>query len=56
MLGIYRVTEEQRQMLRAIQLQGAYGQEAMSNLGSNIGSNNGNAYNKRQTTTSSTTN
>jgi hypothetical protein len=28
MLGIYRVTEEQRQMLRAVQLQGAYGQEA----------------------------
>jgi hypothetical protein len=48
MLGIYRVTEEQRQMLRAVQLQGAYGQEAMSN--------NGNAYNKRQTNMSSTSN
>ena len=60
MLGIYRVTEEQRQMLRAVQLQGAYGQEAMSNnIGSNTGNNNGNAskaaaYNKRQTNTSST--
>ena len=29
-LGIYRMTDQQRQMLRAIQLQGAYGQEAMS--------------------------
>ena len=60
MLGIYRVTEEQRQMLRTVQLQGAYGQEAMSNnIGSNVGNNNGNAskaaaYNKRQTNTSST--
>ena len=27
MMGIYRATEEQRQMLRAIQLQGAYGRE-----------------------------
>ena len=60
MMGIYRATEEQRQMLRAIQLQGAYGQEAMSNLGSNVGNNGkaskGVAYNKRQTNTSSTTN
>jgi hypothetical protein len=54
MLGIYRVTEEQRQMMRAVQLQGAYGQEAMSNLGSNVGNNSGNAYNKRQTNMSST--
>jgi len=30
MLNIYRVTHEQRQMLRTIQLQGAYGQEAMT--------------------------
>ena len=28
MMGIYRVTEEQRQLMRSIQLQGAYGQEA----------------------------
>ena len=28
MFGIYHVTEEQRQMMRTIQLQGAYGQEA----------------------------
>ena len=28
MMGNYRVTEEQRQMLNTIQLQGAYGQEA----------------------------
>jgi hypothetical protein len=27
MLGIYRVTKEQKQMLNAIQLQGAYGQD-----------------------------
>lgn len=31
MLGIYRVTHEQRQFMRAVQLQGAYGQEAMTN-------------------------
>jgi len=30
MLGIYRVTHEQRQMMRTLQLQGAYGQEAMT--------------------------
>lgn len=30
LLNIYHVTHEQRQMLRAIQLQGAYGQEAMT--------------------------
>jgi hypothetical protein len=35
MMGIYRVTEEQRQMMRAIQLQGAYGQEAMTGGDSN---------------------
>ena len=28
MMGIYRVTEEQRQLMRSIQLQGAYGREA----------------------------
>ena len=27
MMGIYRATKEQRQMLNAIQLQGAYGQD-----------------------------
>jgi hypothetical protein len=31
MFGIYRVTHQQKQMLRTLQLQGAYGQEAMSN-------------------------
>jgi F0F1-type ATP synthase assembly protein I len=31
MLNIYHVTEEQRQIMRAIKLQGAYGQEAMTN-------------------------
>jgi len=31
MLNIYRVTHEQRQMMRAIKLQGAYGQEPMTN-------------------------
>jgi hypothetical protein len=30
MLGIYRVTHEQKQLMRTLQLQGAYGQEAMS--------------------------
>jgi len=30
MLGIYRVTHEQRQFMRDIKLQGAYGQEAMT--------------------------
>ena len=29
MFGIYQVTHEQRQMMRSLQLQGAYGQEAM---------------------------
>jgi hypothetical protein len=31
MLNIYHVTHEQRQMMRAVKLQGAYGQEAMTN-------------------------
>jgi len=31
MFGIYHVTHEQRQMMRTVQLQGAYGQEAMTN-------------------------
>jgi len=30
MLNIYQVTDEQRQLMRAIKLQGAYGQEAMT--------------------------
>lgn len=30
MLNIYHVTQEQRQLMRAVKLQGAYGQEAMS--------------------------
>ncbi len=30
MFGIYRVTHEQRQIMRTMQLQGAFGQEAMS--------------------------
>lgn len=30
MLGIYHVTKEQRQLMRSIKLQGAYGQEAMT--------------------------
>jgi hypothetical protein len=30
MFNIYRVTHEQRQILRTLQLQGAYGQEAMT--------------------------
>lgn len=29
-LGIYRMTQGQRQIMRSIQLQGAYGQEAMT--------------------------
>ena len=29
MFGIYQVTQEQRQMMRSLQMQGAYGQEAM---------------------------
>lgn len=32
MFNIYHVTHEQRQMMRAVQLQGAYGQEAMSSM------------------------
>ena len=30
MFGIYRVTHEQRQIMRTMQLQGAFGQEAMT--------------------------
>jgi hypothetical protein len=30
MFNIYHVTDEQRQMMRAVKLQGAYGQEAMA--------------------------
>jgi len=30
MFNIYHVTQEQRQMMRAVKLQGAYGQEAMT--------------------------
>lgn len=32
MLNIYHVTHEQKQLMRSIQLQGAYGQEAMSKM------------------------
>ncbi len=34
MLGIYHVTEEQRQIMRTIKLQGAYGQEAFGDSNS----------------------
>ena len=33
MLNIYHITEEQRQLMRAVKLQGAYGQEAMRKMG-----------------------
>ena len=33
MLNIYHVTPQQRQMMRAVKLQGAYGQEAFNNPG-----------------------
>lgn len=32
MFNIYHVTHEQRQLMRAVQLQGAYGQEAMTKM------------------------
>lgn len=32
MLGIYRVSRQQTQILRTVQLQGAYGQEAMTTV------------------------
>ena len=32
MFNIYHVTHEQRQMMRSLQLQGAYGQEAMTQM------------------------
>ena len=35
MLKIYNVTEEQKQLMRTIQLQGAYGQEAMTQMKKN---------------------
>jgi len=34
MFGIYRVSHEQKQIMRTLQLQGAYGQEAMASMGS----------------------
>jgi len=36
MLNIYHVTHEQRQLLRSVQLQGAYGQEAFGTRGGRI--------------------
>jgi hypothetical protein len=35
MFKIYHVTEDQKQIMRAIQLQGAYGQEAMTQMKKN---------------------
>jgi hypothetical protein len=35
MFNIYRVTNQQRQLMRTLQLQGAYGQEAMTTNGNN---------------------
>jgi F0F1-type ATP synthase assembly protein I len=35
MLNIYHFTQEQRQVMRTIKLQGAYGQEAMTNQDKN---------------------
>lgn len=32
MFNIYHVTHEQRQLMRSVQLQGAYGQEAMTKM------------------------
>ncbi len=32
MFGIYQVTHEQKQLLRTVQLQGAFGQEAMTSM------------------------
>lgn len=36
MLNIYHVTYEQRQLMRTLKLQGAYGQEAMSSMPSTM--------------------
>jgi hypothetical protein len=36
MFGIYQVTEEQRQIMRTIKLQGAYGQEAFVDSNSRV--------------------
>ena len=36
MFGLYQVTHEQRQMMRSIQLQGAYGQEAFTKGGAEM--------------------
>lgn len=41
MLGIYRATHEQRQFMRSIKLQGAYGQEAMTGNNSSTKDKNG---------------
>ena len=47
MFGIYRVTHEQRQMMRSLQLQGAYGQEAMTVPPHTVHNNNNNKRNKK---------
>ena len=39
-MNIYHVTEEQRQLMRSIQLQGAYGQEAFKVDGRKVSGNN----------------
>ena len=39
MFGIYRVTHDQRQILRTLKLQGAYGQEAMTTSQAEINAN-----------------
>ena len=36
MFNIYNVTEEQKQLMRSIKLQGAYGQEAMTQMKKNL--------------------
>jgi hypothetical protein len=36
MFGLYQVTHEQRQIMRSIQLQGAYGQEAFTKGGAEM--------------------
>ena len=39
MLNIYHVTHEQRQLMRTFKLQGAYGQEALTNMPANVSAN-----------------
>lgn len=47
MLGLYKASKSQTQIMRDVQLQGAYGQEAMSNHNRRRSHNNNNRHRRR---------